>query len=291
MKPTRASTAASVNARLKNEAAKNAESFNPMLTRYVGFRLLYRLSISRYADKFLIKGATRFIFWTSSIHRPTRDIDLLSLSHADLDEIRDIFVKLCQLECPEDGVLFDPDSVTSELIREEQAYGGSRIKLTGFLGKARVPLQIDVGIGDAVTPGPVEVVIPAVISGVPEARVRGYPVESAIAEKFHAMTVLGINNSRMKDFYDVAFLADSVPLDPALLREAIIATFDRRKTHLPREVPICLRKELTVDHAVSNRWRAFVRKNSITAPYDDLEYIQSRLSELLLPIIEDQRSS
>lgn len=277
MKPTPSNVAASVLARLKNEAAKNLEPFNPLLARYVGFRLLYRLSMSPHRNQFLIKGATMFLFWTGSVHRPTRDLDLLSLSQSDMEELRNLFAAICKLECPEDGVVFDPDSVTSELIREQLAYGGSRVKLVGYLGTARIALQIDVGLGDAVTPGPVEVIIPGIVSAVPEARVHGYPVESAIAEKFHAMVVLGLNNGRMKDYFDVAYLADTISIDLDTLRQAVEATFRRRKTDLPADEPICLRKEFRTNEAVIARWRAFVRKNSITTPYGDLEYIQSKL--------------
>lgn len=286
MKPAPSNVSASILSRLKNEAAKNSEPFNPLLARYVGFRLLYRLSISPYRDQFLIKGATMFLFWTGSAHRPTRDLDLLSLTNSDPDELRDLFVSICEIECAEDGVVFDSDSVTSELIREEQAYGGSRIKLVGYLGTARIPLQIDVGLGDAVTPGPVETIIPGIVSAVPEARIRGYPVETAIAEKFHAMVVLGLNNSRMKDYFDVAMLAYSMFIDADTLRRAVEATFRRRKTELPVEVPICFKKEFANDPQVSTRWRAFVRKNDITTPFDDLEFVQSKLRGLLLPTID-----
>jgi hypothetical protein len=285
MKPGPSNVAASVLARLKNEAAKNAEPFNPLLTRYVGFRLLYRLSVSPYRHQFLIKGATMFLFWTGSAHRPTRDIDLLSLTHADLNDLRSQFVAICSLNCPEDGVVFDPDSVASDLIREAQAYGGSRIKIVGYLGTARIPLQIDVGLGDAVTPGPVTVIIPGIVSAVPEARLDGYPVESAVAEKFHAMVVLGVSNSRMKDYYDVAVLASLMTIDADTLRSAIKATFQRRKTELPIAVPIFLEDEFASDPDVAARWRAFVRKNSITTPFDDLVFIQSKMRDLLLPTI------
>lgn len=203
-----------------------------------------------------------------------------------MTSFRDLFVSICEIECAEDGVVFDSDSVTSELIREEQAYGGSRIKLFGYLGTARIPLQIDVGLGDAVTPGPVEIIIPGIVSAVPEARIRGYPVETAIAEKFHAMVVLGLNNSRMKDYFDVAMLAYSMFIDADTLRRAVEATFRRRKTELPVEVPICFKKEFANDPQVSTRWRAFVRKNDITTPFDDLDFVQSKLRVLLLPTID-----
>ncbi len=227
-----------------------------------------------------------FLFWTGSAHRPTRDLDLLSLTFSELDDLERIVKDVCEIECPEDGVLFDSGSVTSESIREELAYGGSRLKLVGYLGTARVPLQIDVGIGDAVTPGPIETMIPGIVSTVPGAMINGYPVETAIAEKFHAMVVLGLTNSRMKDYFDIAFLASSMSINADTLRRAVVATFNRRKTELPTESPICFRPEFASDALIDARWRAFVRKNGISGPFSDLHFIQSTLRDLLLPTIE-----
>lgn len=286
MKGLAQSNAASVLARLKNEATQSGEPFNPLLARYVGFRLLYRLSVSNFSDNFLLKGATMFLFWTGVAHRTTRDLDFLSLSISALPELEEMFKSICQIPCPEDGVTFDPNGVRAELIREEQAYGGYRIRLLGQLGTARVPLQIDIGLGDAVTPGPMDVLIPGIISRVPDAKLRGYPAETAIAEKFHAMVMLGLANSRMKDFYDVAYLADTLTIQETELRLAIIATFTRRRTELPKTVPGALTTTFLESREISVRWQAFARKNRLMHPYDDLEAVQHKVRKLLLPCLD-----
>ncbi len=286
MKRPGENNAASVLARLKNEAAQSGEPFNPLLARYVGFRLLYRLSVSQFSDNFLLKGATMFLFWTGVAHRTTRDLDFLSLSFSAQSELEEVFKAICQVPCPEDGVVFDPQLVTAELIREEQAYGGSRIRLLGQIGSARVPLQIDIGLGDAVTPGPMDVLVPSIISRVPDATLRGYPAETAIAEKFHAMVLLGLSNSRMKDFFDVAYLADTLTITELELRPAIIATFSRRRTELPKNVPVALTTTFLESKEVAVRWQAFSRKNRLSPPYDDLKTVQRKVRKLLLPCLD-----
>lgn len=285
MRANQNSIATSVLARLKNEAVREGELFNPLLSRYVGFRLLYRLSISDHRDRFLLKGATMFLFWTGSIHRPTRDLDLLSLNDADITDLENTFKDICRVECPEDGVIFDPSSVKAELIREEQAYGGTRLTVIGYIGTARTPLQIDIGLGDIVTPSPISVTVPSIISTVPEANLQGYSLESSIAEKFQAMVVLGMANSRMKDFYDVAYLANTLEVSPNSLRHAIQATFRRRQTPLPTEAPVSLSPEFLADPLIQARWKAFVRKNNIKSPYADLAYVQEQIRNLILPIL------
>lgn len=278
-------TAASVLARLKNVADRTGEQFNPLLSRYVGYRWLYRLSTSPHRDRFLLKGATMFLFWTGAVHRLTRDIDLLLLSASDADAVATTFRAVCAIECPQDGVLFDPDSVRAQPIRIDQAYGGIRVMITAHLGTARVPVQVDVGLGDAVTPGPLNVTLPSVIEHVPNVTLLGYPVETAIAEKFEAMVTLGTTTSRMKDFFDIAFLADTLDISSDSLRRAVSATFRRRGTALPASASA---DDLVNDSLFQARWQAFVRKNAIVAPYSDLGYVASRIELLLTPVLHPQ---
>ena len=282
--------ARSVMDRLKNEAKGTGEAFNPLLTRYVGFRLLHRLSVSEFRDRFFVKGATMFLLWTGSTHRPTKDIDLLGLTVQDEAEIAQTFRELCGIACPEDGVVFDPESVQAGLIREEQTYGGIRVTLVGYLGNAKVHLQIDIGFGDAVTPEAQEIELPAIVRDVPPVRLKGYPAESAIAEKFQALTFLGLENSRMKDFFDIAYLADTMEFEASTLGEAIRATFKRRKTDLPESTPVALTKEFYENDLVATRWRAFVRKNDIRSPYNGLQTVIHHVERFLAPALENARS-
>jgi predicted nucleotidyltransferase component of viral defense system len=267
---------------LKALADRIGEGFNPLLDRYVAFRLLHRLSASRFADRFYVKGATMFLIWMGTMHRPTRDIDLLGLTAQDENDLRDAFRELCAIECPEDGVIFDPETVRAEAIREEQTYGGIRIKLVGYIGKAKIPLQVDVGFGDAVTPAAPDIELPGIIGGIPAIKLKGYPVETAIAEKLQAMVALGLGNGRMKDFLDVARLAEAMRFDGATLARAIRATFDRRRTKIPTDIPLALTAEFYSDGLVTARWRAFVARNSVQPPYDSLGFVSARILKLVL---------
>jgi predicted nucleotidyltransferase component of viral defense system len=194
--------AASVNNRLLALAKERGESFHDLLIRYGIERFLYRLSRSPHADRFLLKGAMLFVIWDNRVPRPTRDIDLLAFGSTDRDEILRVFREVIGTEVPADGLAFDVSSLVAEEIREDQIYGGLRVKLLARLGAARVPLQIDLGTGDAVTPEPVTAEFPALLN-FPAPSLRTYPIYTVVAEKFEAMVARGWLNTRMKDFYDL----------------------------------------------------------------------------------------
>lgn len=149
------SLASFVKQRLLNLAVANREDFNLVLVRYATERLLYRLSVSPHRESFLLKGAMLFVIWERHPHRPTRDVDILFLKPYDLQELESIFRTVVERKVVDDGLRFDPVSVRVEAIRETNTYGGIRIKLHVFLGSARIPVQVDVGLGDAVHPEPV----------------------------------------------------------------------------------------------------------------------------------------
>jgi predicted nucleotidyltransferase component of viral defense system len=197
---------ASVMARLLREAKERGEDFQLVLTRYANERLLYRLASSRHGAQFVLKGATLFTLWTGQPHRPTRDIDLLGFGEPSERRLRDIFRDVIAHEVEDDGVSFDGAALEVGLIREEQAYGGIRVVAVARIAKSKTRVQIDVGFGDAITPEPVLVDLPVLLD-FPAPRIRAYPRETVIAEKLEAMVQLGIANSRMKDFHDVATMS------------------------------------------------------------------------------------
>ncbi len=191
--------AASVRQRLLNIAKEQEEDFNLILTRYGLERMLYRLSQSEWRDKFLLKGAMLFALWHDEPHRPTRDADFLGFVNPDIDNITAIFQSLCSITVDDDGLKFDPETVTAEEIRENHAYEGIRVHLSGELSGAKIILQIDIGFGDVVTPDPDEIEYPTLLDQeVP--KLKAYPVYTVIAEKFEAMIKLGMINTRMKDY-------------------------------------------------------------------------------------------
>ena len=229
--------AASILQRLLNQARANKEDFNHVLNRYGMERFLYRLSISLYSEEFILKGASLFLVWQEQSYRVTKDADFLSFGDPNLDRLSEIFREICQIECHvKDGIIFPPESVKAQTIREEQAYDGVRISLVGSLNKARVPLQVDVGFGDIVTPAPEIIDYPSLLD-FPKPKLRAYSKYSVIAEKVEAMVKLGIANSRMKDFYDVWLLSKLHEFDYLTLKQALENTFQRRETNIPKIVP------------------------------------------------------
>ena len=254
--------AASVMARLRNEAVRRGADFNLLLLRYGIERLLYRLGQSAYADRFLLKGAMMFVIWDERTVRPTRDLDLLGFGPTEKEGLQRLFQEVVALPVVDDGLKFDPASVRAEDIREDNSYGGVRIRLLARLGSAEVPVQIDIGVGDAVTPAPENASFPALLD-FPAPQVRTYPIHTVVAEKFETMAKLGIANTRMKDFHDVWFLTRRFPLDGPTLRRAIEATFARRGTPLPAW-PDPLNDQLANDTAKQTQWAAFLRRNGLT---------------------------
>ena len=211
--------AVSVRQRLYNLAKEKDEDFNFVLGRFAAERLLFRLSVSESANDFVLKGALLFLLWSDHLYRPTRDVDLLGYGASSIGKLEDTFRKMCRTHVVEDGLVFDADSVQGASIREDQEYDGVRITLTAFLGNARIPMQIDIGFGDAITPGVEAVEFPLMLTipALPAPKLNAYPRETVIAEKLEAMVALGMANSRMKDFYDHFTLAQNFHFDGIVL--------------------------------------------------------------------------
>jgi len=228
--------AASVRAKLLNKARAEKRDFTLVLTRYALERLLYRLSISTHADHFLLKGALLFDLWFDVPLRPTRDMDLLGFGLAEEPYLIAAFTELCALDV-DDGIRFDAQSIRAEEIRKEANYAGIRVTLLGWVDGARCPVQVEVGYGDAVTPGPEAVEYPVILDEFPAPKLRVYPRYTVVAEKLEALISLGVANSRMKDYFDLWVLARHSDFEGEVLREAIGATLSRRGTDIPTDVP------------------------------------------------------
>lgn len=276
-------TAASVRAKLKNKAKEKGVEFQNLLVRFGNERLLYRLSRSAYEKSFLLKGAALFAVWMGEPHRPTQDMDLLAFGENDIPTLENIFREICALE-GEDNLEFSLDSIKGAEIRADKIYQGVRIKLFAFLDGARIPLQVDIGFGDAVTPAAETETIETILD-LPKPKIKIYPKETVIAEKFEAIVKLGIGNSRMKDFWDVQFLIKEFSFDGELLQKAIRATFVRRQTAVPRAVPTALTEIFTGDSEVIVDWKAFIKRGKITSD-TDLNSVIENLRNFFAPIIE-----
>ena len=277
-----ANVGASIRQRLLTLAREQNEDFGLVLTRYAIERLLYRLSRSPHADDFILKGAQLFTLWTETPHRTTRDLDLLCQGSPALTRLETVFRDLCQQQVDaSDGLAFRADSVRAETIREAAAYDGVRVLVEYELSGARDRLQIDVGFGDVVVPAPEMVAIPALLD-LPAPQMMAYPMEAVVAEKYEAMVSLGMANSRMKDFYDVWILNQRFSFDGERLCQAISATFSRRKTPLPSDVPAALSSDFSADRDKQIQWRAFVRRSRLPAGVELSDVIVA-LREFLMP--------
>ena len=274
--------AASVRARLLNVAKAQGADFNQVLVRFALERILYRLSLSAHADHFLLKGALLFTLWYDMPHRTTRDADLLGFGPSDLESIAQTFRDIASVEV-EDGISFDPASVSVEEIRKDAGYAGARVLISGEIAKARCKTQIDIGFGDAVTPGPVHSVFPVLIADLPAPRLRTYPVYTVIAEKLHAIVLLGMTNSRLKDYLDLWVLLDREALNANMLARAIAATFVRREMPVPVVLPIGLTDEFATDSSRQTMWHAFLKKNEITIT--PLSEVVAKLRLILEPAL------
>ena len=259
-----ANLSASILARLLTLAKQRGDDYSLLLNRFAMERLLARVSTSPYAERFLLKGALLFALWYDAPHRPTRDADLLGFGPDDEANLIATFRDIAAMDLG-DGIVFDPESVQAQAIREDNTYGGTRITLVSRIGSARCALQIDVGFGDAVTPGPQTVAYPTLLNDFKAPTLRVYPVYTVIAEKYQAMVMLGQANSRLKDFFDLAVIARRTELDCATLAAAITATFARRQTALPTQRPLALTKQFSGDAAKLRQWQAFLNKNRIDA--------------------------
>lgn len=280
----------SVQARLAKHAKAIGVDPNLVLTRYGVERFLYRLSRSRYAEQFILKGALLLLVWLGETLRPTRDADLLGFGELSDDALVRLVREVCNLEVEPDGMTFAADSVAVAPIRDDDAYGGRRATLWGSLGAARVKVQLDIGIGDAITSEPQWLDYPSLLD-MPRPRIRAYRRETVVAEKLHAIVFLGLRNSRMKDYFDLYALGQENAWEDGELRRAIAATFDRRRTSLPESIPVGLSDEYAADRTKQGQWRAFLAKNQLEAPEfpEVVAEIRKRVSSVLISGVRRRR--
>lgn len=278
---------ASVRAKLLDIARQRDQAFDVVLTMFVLERLLFRLSDSRFSDRFVLKGAMLLATWLPDFHRVTRDLDLLGYGSSVPEEVAEIFCEVAGIKCP-DGVEFDVEGIRVEQIREEQDYGGLRLRTTATLSDARIPVIVDIGFGDAVVPGLRDIEYPALLD-FPAPKIRAYAPETVVAEKFQAMVVLGRVNSRMKDFYDVWMLSRTFDFNRDSLAQAIASTFRRRGTEIPVQLPDALTQNFSLEPTKVNQWRSFTEDLAVTTP--DLSTVVEDLAGFLMPAAVEATSA
>jgi len=286
MTPPPKNVPASIRERLRNLARPDGSDFNLLLAAFATERFLYRLSQSKHAEHFVLKGARLFALWSRKPHRPTRDLDLLGFGDPSAKALEKVIREICRMEVTLDGLIFDAQSIQVEENRVEHEYNGQRIRLVANLENARIPLQIDIGFGDAITPEPQQAEYTALLSSLPAPFIRVYPAETVVAEKLQAMVSLDVLNTRMKDFYDLCVLSRTFDFEGSTLCRAIHATFERRKTDIPNEVPACLLETFPRRSDKRDLWAVFLRRASLPdVPENDFVAVHRELIEFLsLPL-------
>ncbi len=271
--------AASVRGRLLNLARANGEEYSLTLQRYANERYLYRLSRSRYQAAFILKGGMLLPALGADIYRPTRDIDLLGSGQPEVDRLRAVFVEITETVVDADGMTFDATAIVVEPIRAVLAYGGVQVLIPARLGSAITPIRIDVGIGDAVTPDPIEADYPTLLP-MRAPTLRMYPIETVISEKFEALVRFGLANGRLKDYYDLWIIATKREVAGATLTEAFANTFSRRTTPLPQATPVGLTDAFLGDPTRQRPWQRFLGS---TPDAPDLAGLSVVLIAFLMP--------
>ncbi len=247
---------ASIRQRLLDLSRREGRVFDVVLVTYGLERLIFRMSISDYRDQFILKGGMLVTLWIEDESRVTRDVDFLGYGDASENHLKLAFAKLMSLEA-NDGLVFDVNGLTTETIKEDQEYGGIRLKTIAYLGKTRIPITIDIGFGDAMTDRDYTIDYPSLLD-MPPASIRAYPPATVVAEKFQAIVALGLVNSRMKDYYDLWAIHNTQSLNAKELDAAIQATFERRGTDIPRETPIGLSDDFVNDELKVRQWGAYI---------------------------------
>jgi predicted nucleotidyltransferase component of viral defense system len=250
---------ASVRQRLLNQARAQGRPFQELLQYFAMERFLYRLAKSPFADRFILKGALLLTAWKAPAARPTMDIDLAGRTNNELEHIRSLVGEICEFATEPDGIEFTAASIEVQRIKEDAEYEGVRVRFNATLAKARIPMQIDIGFGDVIVPRPIEIEYPAMLEFPPPV-LMAYPKETVVAEKLEALTMLGLLNSRVKDYYDIALLARLYPFDGALLVKAIRSTFRHRGTTIDA-TPVGLTEAFSADPARAVQWSAFIRRS------------------------------
>jgi len=272
---------ASVRAQLQNKAKEANRSFAEVLQYYGMERFLYRFSRSKYADKFILKGALMFTVWQVPQRRTTLDIDFSARYDNQIATIEKVIRDVCKVSVIPDGLVFDLQTVKGRKIKEDADYEGVRVKFRGFLERSRISMQVDVGFGDVIYPKPKTINYPVILD-FPKPSLKGYPAGSVISEKFEAMVKLGLLNSRMKDFYDIWLMMRQFNFDGLKLVKALKGTFEHRKTSLP-EYRLLFAEEIYDEKSDRQTlWKAFLKNGDIKHAPEKLSAAAKEIEKFLV---------
>lgn len=278
--------AASVRARLLAHAKRHGDTFERILTRYAIERLLFRLSHTDAAQRYVLKGAMLFVTWPDQAFRPTGDLDLLGQGDPDPAAILKVLKAICETDVPQDGIVFDPGSIRIETRREGERYAGVEARLLGTLDGARIPVQIDIGFGDHIHPEPRRQIFPSLLADMPTATLLMYPPETVIAEKFEAIVHLGEGNTRLKDYYDIWLTTRTFGFNLADVVGAVSGTLKRRETPIPENLPVGLRAHYARVAVERGLWSGFLRRTPPTRDPPAFPKVQADLVTFFTPVLD-----
>ena len=284
--------AASVRARLQSLAREQQVNFQHVLSRYVLERFIFRLSVSAYKDIFVLKGAMLYVAWLADPFRTTRDLDLLCFADRETVPIVEVIRNICAQPVAGDGLNFDTENILATSFNEDRNRGAFRVRTSAQLGVAIIPIQIDIGFGDVVTPAPQELEFPVLLDHSPPI-LNAYSRETVAAEKFEAIVSLDLANSRMKDFYDILAMSRLFEFNGVTLAAAIRATFESRDTTIPLERPPSLTRVFSEDPQKLRQWRSFLARDPLLIDEPDLDTVIHEVGNFIMPIaraaIDDHR--
>ena len=276
----RRNVGASVRARLMNRSRETSEDFQFLLERYARERFLYRLGESQHREHYVLKGATLLVLWGEAVYRPTHDLDFAGYGSPLADDVRSAIGDICETKVDDDGVLFDSGDIKVKPIRAHEEDVGFRALFWANISSARIRMQIDIGFGNAIQPSLLDADYPTLLDA-SRPQIRVYPREAVVAEKLHAMVVLGERNSRYKDFYDLYSLARHTGFDGEPLMRTIGATFKRRSTTISQTLPVALTPQFYDDAVRAGQWRTYLDRNELPGTPSDFAAVGERLLSFL----------
>ena len=271
--------AASVLGRLKNLSNQSNDDYLLILERFVAERFLYRLGESPHRENFVLKGAMLLALWGGGAYRPTRDLDFTAYGNSWGEHVLGLLRDICSISV-EDGVIFNSERISLVPIRDQAVYNSFRAKLKASIGKARIPLRLDIGFGNAIQPSPIDSKYSTLLDH-PPPRIRIYPREAFVAEKLHAMVVFGERNSRYKDFYDLYTISGYFAFDGRSLIEAVRATFQLRGTSFSDETPVALTPQFFANVDRAQDWVRYIQRGPLRGAPADFGVVGERLAEFL----------
>lgn len=279
----------SVRQQLLNLARQSERPFAEILQYYMIERFIYRLSKSIYKDKFILKGALMFTAWNLLGKRATRDIDFAAKTHNTLENITSIVEDICQIDCTEDAVIFITKNIKCESIQEQNEYHGIRVAFDGELATARTRMQIDIGFGDIIFPHPSQLEYPTLLN-MPSPLILGYPPETVIAEKVHAMMLLGLRNSRLKDYFDIWYLSHQFRFNGSNLSEAINQTFFNRGMKIS-DLNLQIFDDIGNDGSKQQQWNSFINKNQLLESSKTFNDVMKQVKSFIYPVFDSVKRS